>query len=267
MNVKAEKLSLQRLGLMIKRDLLSGYTTPLIVLAAGISVQLLVDLMMLWQGNIQSGHHTEMFAPLLLIGGFIFTSTSFKELHRKETNQNYLLIPASPLEKVLAGLLRSSLGWVIFVALWYGVFTLISLAFGELILGRHFPLTSPLNRRMLEVYANYLVLQSLFLVGAVYFRKNNFFKTIFSMFLFMIVFSVVIVFFFRIVFASYFEGFMMIEENTLFGPMMEIFLYRNEGLFKFLEGLSKVVYWGLAAPIAWILTYVRFREVQVKDGI
>ena len=267
MNVKAEKLSFRRLGLMMKRDFLTGYTTPLIVLAAGISVQLLVDLLTLWRGNVTAGHHTAMFAPLLMVGGFIFTSNTFKELHHKETNQSYLLIPASPLEKVLAGLLRSSLGWVLFVALWYGFFTLVSYAFGELILGRHFPFTSPINRGMLEVYSHYLVLQSIFLVGAIYYRKNSFFKTIFSLFLFMIVFALVLVLFFRITFADYFRGFMMFNEESVLGPMMELVPYRFEGLFEFLKGIKNVLYWGLLAPLAWIPTYVRFREVQVKDGV
>ncbi len=267
MNVKSEKLSIRRLGFLLKRDLMSGYMTTLIVLAAGSSVLLLIDLLKLWRGEISSGHHAEMFRPILILGGFIFTSNTFKELHRKETNQSYLMIPASPLEKVLAGILRSSLGWAGFMALWYGLFTLLSFGLGELVLGRHFPFTNPLSREMLYLYANYIVIQSVFLVGAIYFRKNNFFKTIFTLFLFLILFSVVMVVVFRVVFSDYFSGFMMVHDDYTIIPFLQLASYRYEGLVDFLIGLKNIVYWGLFAPVAWILTYVRFREVQVKDGV
>jgi len=266
MNLKAETFSLNRLGLLMKRDLLSSYRAMLIRIAAASGILLIIDLMKLWQDGPTLYHHMEIFMAVLFAGGFVFTSAAFKEVHRKETNQPYLLLPASPLEKVGSRILFFTLGWIVTVAVWYTLFSLLSYAVGEILLGSHFPLHSPLHPKLFTAYAHYFVLQSIFLAGAIYFRKTNFFKTVLTLFIALILFAFIMALFVRVFFASHFTGFFVpIESN--WEVWQGVMPYHFDGLFRVMKGVGNVFYWGLMAPAAWVLTYFRFREVQVKDGI
>jgi len=266
MNIKAETFSLDRFGLLIKRDLLSSYRGILIRIAAASGVLLFVDLMNLWQDGPDLFHHVEIFTAVLFVGGFIATSAAFKEVHRKETNQSYLLIPASPLEKVASRIVFYTVGWIVLTAVWYSLFILVSYAAGELLLGSHYPLHGPFHPQLLTVYAHYIVLQSIFLIGAIYFRKTNFFKTVLAMFVLILILAFIMAFFFRIIFASYFTGCCLFDVAA-WGLLEGILPYHFSGLMNIMNGVKNVVYWGICAPAAWVFTYIRFREVQVKDGI
>lgn len=266
MNIKKEAFSMNRFGLLVKRDLLSSYRAILIRIAAASGVLLFVDLMSLWQDGPDLFHHIEVFTAVLFVGGFIATSGAFREVHRKETNQSYLLIPASPLEKVISKIAFYTVGWIILTAVWYTLYILVVYGAGELLLGSHYPLHGPFHPQLLTVYAHYIVLQSIFLIGAIFFRRTNFFKTALAMFVLLLLLALIMAIFFRIVFASYFTG-LCIFDVTAWEPFEAMFPYQFSGLMEIMNGVKNVVYWGILAPAAWVFTYFRFREVQVKDGI
>jgi len=266
MNIRNESLSLNRLGLLMKRDVLSSYRSMLIRIAAASGILLMIDILNLWGGDADLYHHIEVFSAVLLVGGFFFTSAAFKEIHRKESNMAYLLLPASPLEKVLSRILFFSAGWIVIVILWYTLFTLISFGAGELLFGTHFPMHGPFHPKLTMVYMHYMVLQSVFLAGAVYFRRTHFFKTVLALFISLFIFLLIMALFSRIIFASYFTGFFDVREAAVM-QLEGLAPYRFGGFVSFMNVLKDVMYWGILAPAAWVFTYVRFREVQIKDGI
>jgi hypothetical protein len=93
------------------------------------------------------------------------------------------------LEKLAAGWLISSL---IFVVLIYVLLMVVNLLTGTLISlfpGKEFIFVDPFYAPLLKSLGSYMVLQTLFLLGALYFKKNNFFKTILSVFLVALVIS------------------------------------------------------------------------------
>ena len=111
------------------------------------------------------------------IGGLVLTSMVFKELHSPHKSYFYLMLPASTVEKLVgAWLLTSPL-----YSLTYLLTTLIVYLIGHLIAGEPFIISSFFNEGMAGVVVAYMIIQSIFLWGALYFRKNNFLKTILAL--------------------------------------------------------------------------------------
>jgi hypothetical protein len=128
---------------------------------------------------------------LYQIVGYIFTASIFNELHKNETASRFLTLPATTAEKLSAA-------WgVTYLLYTIGAIAILTLAlFLSNISGQLFYNSDPLNMATLaQIYLNitllfYLVFNSVFLLGAVYFRGNNFLKTVFTFFLFLIGFVV-----------------------------------------------------------------------------
>ncbi|MCF7914497.1 MAG: hypothetical protein K9L66_04960 [Spirochaetaceae bacterium] len=269
MQFKEERFSLKRMELLMRRDITTGYKNVLIIIAALAAVLITFDVLSftIFQGSAEIGHHLSTFSTILFIGGFIATSGIFKEVHKRESAQAYLMLPASPLEKTVSRILISNLGWILLTLLWYSAYSYLSAGVTELIAGQHHYLFNPFQTQFWLIVANYLVVQSIFLVGAIYFRKAQLFKTLLTLFAAGVLFSIFMAVLVRIVFAPYFSGMFIIDNAKLIGPMFEDMPFRFQDKIKVLMIIRNVFYWGLLAPVAWLITYIRFREVQVKDAV
>lgn len=269
MNLREEKLSYKRMLLLLRRDVFSGYKSIAIVIAAIAAILITLDILnfTLFNGGADPEHHISTFAAILFIGGFIASSSIFKEIHRRESAQSYIMLPASPLEKVLSRILISNVGWILLTLIWYSVYSLISAGITELLAGQHYSMFNPFRGSVLLMYAHYIVLQSVFLVGAICFRKGHLFKTLLTLFVVGVLLSIITMFAVRIIFAPYFTGFFAVDQTQMIGPMFENLPFRFADNLELLENISKVFYWALIAPVAWVITYTRFREVQLKDAV
>jgi hypothetical protein len=110
------------------------------------------------------------------IGGIILTSPIFKELHYPNRSYSFLSLPASTLEKLIGSWLLTSPLYIIVFTLISFVIYLISL----LIAGAPFAFSNFFTESYGDTISNYLVIQTIFLWGACYFRKNNLLKTLLS---------------------------------------------------------------------------------------
>ncbi len=269
MKLREEKLSYKRMLLLLRRDVFSGYKNIAIVIAAIAAILITLDILnfTLFNSGSDPEHHISTFAAILFIGGFIATSSIFKEIHRSESAQSYIMLPASPLEKVVSRILISNIGWILLSLIWYSVYSFISAGTTELLAGQHHPIFNPFKASVLLMYAHYIVLQSVFLVGAIWFRKGHLFKTLLSLFIAGVLLSIITMLAVRIIFAPYFTGFFAVDQTHMIGPMFENLPFRFADNINLLENISKIIYWALLAPVAWVITYTRFREVQLKDAV
>jgi len=269
MQFKEERFSLKRMELLMRRDITTGYKNVLIIIGAIAAILITFDVLnfTLFQGNAEIGHHLSTFSTILFIGGFIVTSGIFKEAHKRESAQAYLMLPASPLEKTVSRILISNIGWMLLTLLWYSAYSYLSAGVTELIAGEHHYLFNPFQTQFWLIVANYLVVQSIFLVGAIYFRKAQLFKTLLTLFAAGVIFSIFMAALVRVIFAPYFSGMFIIDNAKLIGPMFEDMPFRFQDSIKVLIVIRNVFYWGLLAPVAWLITYIRFREVQLKDAV
>jgi hypothetical protein len=134
----------------------------------------------------------------------------------------------------------------------------------RLIFGYGHPFFNPFERYTLIAVAVYLVTQAVFLVGSVYFRKLAFIKTNLYLWLFGIVVVILVAVIGWIIFRDYAVGqridlepyFQRLGESgeleAVLGPMAE----------KFWQ-VGKVMFWGVMAPVCWVISYLRLRETEV----
>lgn len=269
MNLREEKFTFRRLELLLRRDLAGGYRNILVIIAAIAALLITFDVLnfTIFNGGTDVEYHIGSFGRILIIGGIIGTSSIFKEIHRRENAHSYLMLPASPLEKVVSRILLSNIGWILLTLIWYSLYSYLSAGITELLVDQHHPLFNPFNRQIGLVCAHYIVLQSIFLVGAVCFKKSHLFKTLLSLFIIGVTFSILTMLVLRIVFAPYFNGIFAVDETRMIGTAFANIPSRFGDSVEFIETILNFIYWAMVAPIAWIVTYTRFREVQIKDAV
>lgn len=128
-----------------------------------------------------------LFFTGLFIGGYIFSSTIFNELHHPQRSSQYLTLPVSVTERVLVSWLITG---ILFPVVMFLTAMIVNLIVEITLNLTPFPgLFSQGSRATVSVY---IVTQSIFLFGAAYFKKNHFLKTILSLFVLFIVFNSII---------------------------------------------------------------------------
>lgn len=117
------------------------------------------------------------------LGGAIITSACFNELHKPEKSIHFLTLPASPLEKFATAYISTTVIYsFVAVAFYYIAYYVASLLAMML---TNTPL-EPINffdAELIRVMEIYFVAQSVFFLGAIYFRGHNFLKTLLSLFI------------------------------------------------------------------------------------
>jgi hypothetical protein len=210
------------------------------------------------------GFHQVLYVGVLYVGGIIVTGKIFKELHHNERGPAWLLLPASQLEKFLSRLLLSTVLYAVGTMILYFFFSVISEGVNGLLFGRHHNLFQPFDPMILKSVAYYVVLQSPFLAGAVYFRKHNLSKTILTLMAYSFVLLVVVMISTWLLFGSYIDGmFSTFEFLDRLPHVITADFTSNMGTIKRV-GLwtGRIIFWVIMAPLFWTVGYYRLRETE-----
>jgi hypothetical protein len=240
----------------MKRYITLNAKTILIALSAISGLLLLIILAESYGAQkVRYDGYMETFYTAFFLGGLIFTSRIYHELHTPEKSYQYLSLPASTLEKLLSHWLISSVGYILasFLAMYIVAFVGGLLSAGLFQAG--FQPIDLAPHRLLQAAGAYLVLQSIFLFGAVCFRGHNFLKTILGLFLFGIFISI-----FTSLAAKIILG-------DLFGqqlPHMEPGMKQIPAFFsETVPAIMKSVFWYVMAPFFLVVSYFKLKERQV----
>ncbi len=212
------------------------------------------------------------FFSLFTVGSF-YASQYFRELGSRSKGINFLLVPASAFEKILCSLLFTViLFFVVFTLSFYLVDIIMVWITRNFITDMPYPadqqgLLNVFEAAKIHVSPHttvnilwiYFTIQSVFLLGSVYFEKYSFIKTIIAGFvLFFILFCVV-----------YFLYDMMPKGDYVNG-ILTSYVIKTKGKDDFLVQLpdwfGQVLYYSFmygTAPFLYIVTYVRLKEKQV----
>ncbi len=243
---------------LLREETSSGYKMTFII-ASVVLVFLSVVFISVAIDKDNADFHRIWYSIVLLGGGFYFTSTNFNELNRKEERMNYLAMPASIFEKFSVKLLISTLGYIIGVTLLYWIFASIM----DVITVRYWDFSydtfNPFDSFYLFMIKIYLVVQSVFLLGAVTFNRFSFFKTLFTLGIIGFVLAIIGWVVFRIVFYNYFDGF--------FSPRHDIAVMPSQNFQDFMEftmwPLVQGLFWYVLAPVLWVVAYFKLKEREV----
>lgn len=253
--------SISRFVNMIKRHYVLTFKGLIIAFSAIVGVIAVVGTLSSFG---RASFHFEMFTGLfyflIFTVGYILTSTIFHEMHRPERSVYYLTLPSSNFEKLLTGWLASTIFYLVMsLAAYYIAYVLASL-FALAMFEVPFEIRSIFEADFFKVCLVYIITQSIFFFGAVYFKGYNFLKTILALFVLFLFWSAYqsllgSVAFREVFFAVLTHGDNV--ENVITAPGLEDYTE------KVLVPILKVGFY-YVMPIFFLgLSYVRIKEREV----
>ncbi|MFP4112991.1 MAG: hypothetical protein ACOC2Y_00030 [Spirochaetota bacterium] len=256
-------LSPQRLLLLIRRDLVTERKDALNGLATLTGIVVALFMISSATGDTGGDFHSSLFINILVIGGFVVSSMAFSDLKDPKTGLNYIMIPGSTLEKYLAKLLLTSVGWTLAVIMGYTAATALAATIAPLFFATTPGFFLPVGRDIWNAIAAYLVTQSVFLFGSVYFKKAAFIKTALWAVLAAASLAIVYLATVRLAFAPAFEGFFLVRPgiDSQFVPGVPDDVL--ERLQDTLTVSGKILYWAVMPVFFWVAGVLRLRETEV----
>ena len=256
-----------RIWYLLKRDAMRRWKDYLITIGAFCGFYLLAMVIGAKTEGLDRSLHYGCFASLLYVYGAIFTSMAFREAHRKLGIHDWLMMPASTLEKFTSKLLITSVVFAVLTLLLYSLFSLIGQLVVGVFLGEYYPAFSLFDEVIWKMIGYYLLTQSVFLLGAAWFRKNNLIKTVISLVLFSIIMSVIVSLVAWLVFNDYFwilvRGDFNYSINLSSAFDMSRLAVLGDGVYIFF----KISFYGLMAPLCWFGSWLKLKELEVRDGV
>ncbi|MFW5793205.1 MAG: hypothetical protein ACOCWC_02895 [Bacteroidota bacterium] len=252
---KTNLFSFSRFLQLIKRFITLNGKTWIIGLAAATSLIILIALAQAFMSNgyFNYGSLVNFGLIQLFIGGFIITSLAFKELNSPARSQFFLTLPANALEKLLSHWFVTSVVFVVIANILLAFAIMVSSLFCNLIWSTPLQFFNPLDLANLKIMSSYLILQSIFFLGSVYFRKGNFIKTALSLLVIGMAFMVFTIIMTFVLFGS---GNPYFSNNTINPEVQHVF----ENIIPM---IFKIVYFGLLAPFCLLVSYFRIKEREV----
>jgi hypothetical protein len=258
----SEQLSWPRLRSLLRNESIGEYRIWLIASAVTAGAMLVGAIFALRNHDFDPPYYRVAFFAVLVIWGTIQTSRAFTELHDKSKNIAFLLLPASALEKALAPLLTTTIVLITYLL----VFTAVSAAAIEgvnwLLYRRTNELFDPLAPEVWAGLPHYLVAQSWFFLGAAWFRRAHYLKTLFTIMVGSLALAALGLL------LGWVAGAITISSSGLRvladAPPWQ---FPSATSDKFL-GVSVATLWYVVQPLfCWWLAWLRIRETQVSDGV
>ena len=271
--------SVRRLWLLIRHDFLAEWHYYAYMFGISAPVIFLLSLQQYHYGVVDTSMHQTMFGYALFIWGIWATSHVFHAIYDRTLKEAYLLLPASTLEKILARLLPLTVGFGIVLPVYFIALSIVIEYFNLVFFGVSRPLFNPFDPGTWEQFGYYIIVQSLFFLGAVWFKGLVLLKTVLALVFLHIGLTLIVLTAFHL------NGDSVL--HLLNGQDIHLGLHvENYDLLDFmLYGLADItiIYslnpdWDTQAkilrvvlvllpPVLWWVAWLRLREVQANDGI
>ncbi len=259
--MKMLKINPYRIYLLFKRDFREDLKS-LIIASAAVSVFIFFLI------NESAFEHTALYPLFLYTGGFVYTSACFREIHQRDRNSVYLLLPASVIEKFIHRLLTTTIVWILFSLVLYSISSFAAVISVNYAFNAGLPHFNPFSAEIFRTFPVYIINSSLFFLGSVYFRKMHFFKTLLSLFVFSVITVIIASVLARIIFSSDISIFFSYGFGKNFDLSDYSLIYVEfERIISVFVKTLRLLYFILIAPLFWFVSYLRLKEVQVRDGI
>lgn len=245
--------SFNRLGLLLKRFFVENSQKELTFWAISLVIFML----------IQNPAGVGMF---IMISGFVFASRMFNSFGYTPGGMHYLLIPATHLEKLVTGIILSTFYFLVCILACYFVGGTIGTHLGNLIFSTdnavHFQLfetadamnnISPTyDSSYIDMFISFAIVQSIFLLGSVYFTKNIIGKTMLSIIVFVIVLGLL-----ELLLDKFINGASGLHTYTY-----HFQLFNPNPMFPGSDILGEILKYA-TAPFFWVVSYFRLTEKEV----
>jgi len=264
-------LSPRRLGLLLRRDVAYGYRSTLIAAASAAGVAVLIAVLTAI-GGVRASEplYVTLFSIVLYVGGFVYTSMVFRELHRGGATL-FLTLPSSSLEKFASKAVVTSVGFAAAALAFMTATSALAELVCTLAFGSRRGVFNPFDREILNMVAVYLVAQAIFLAGSVYFRKLALLKTL----------GLVSAFGFAASLLWGLLAWLLMRDHFIVewagssrsirpdAALESLFADLSTGrvalpaVLETVRRVGEVLYWALLAPACWVIAYLKMREKEV----
>jgi hypothetical protein len=237
------------LGLLLRNDVLQDQRTLLIVSAIVAVLALFGPAGAVYFDSTGAGFYRTIFLITLFTVGTITTSRAFADLHGRATSAAFLLLPATALEKTLARLLMGTVVLIGYLLLFTTALSLLVEVLKLAVFGGENVLFSPFDAVVWAVLPHYLVVQALFFVGAAWFRRLNYIKTLLALVVIvagLTAFGVSVTW--SLTEGVHFEGDYFFDFDWIVGALY----------YTYLVGLP---------VFCWFVAWLRVKETQVRHGV
>lgn len=275
LNSTNQTLNFRRMGFLARRDLLRYWRGMLIVAAGNTGVMIVITILGIIFSRASYGdswggvNYDGWFTGLMNIWGCIAASAAFGELHDKNRNQDFLLLPASALEKTLMRLLLVSLVLPLFIVVLMVLDSLIAESIRSLVQGGALTPFNPFGSGLfdsgqrfgnLRIIRDTIVLQSVFFLGAAWFRKAHFIKTVLGAAAVSTAFSLFASLVYYIVFGP------SIGMDLDFDPFSFV-PGRFQEFFRTLKVTVQILAFAVLPLFCWFTAWLRVKETQSSHGV
>lgn len=242
-----KRFDINRMFNFIKRQSVLNASSLMIAALATFGSLLVVSLILgYFFHNMETIIHIYLVTFYITI--LVFTSKIFDELHNPQKGYAYLTLPVSTAEKLWGSWILSA---PVFTLL-YSVVCIVIYFLACIVAGRMDAFHKIFDLNNIEGLATFIVIQSIFFLGAVYFKKNNFMKTMATLIIFWLALAVYV----RLL--TYPFG---LNHTHIYGNI------NAEDLDKFRDFMTLWVrdigFYGLLAPFMILVTYFRLKERQI----
>lgn len=245
----SDQLSLQRLLWLLRSDALQSYRSWLVTSGTVALVALLPSLLGAADGVVGRGFYDGVFIVVLFAWGTIATSQAFVDLHRRGSNATFLLLPASALEKTVARLALNTVLFFLYLLVFTTVLSFVLEGINAVLFGVRREFFSPFARAAWSIFPHYLVVQGLFFLGAAWFRKAHYVKTV----------GAVLGVCFGLSCAAGAIVLLLRAGGMRFDGDFTSFAWILNG--------AAIVYYGVLPAFCWFVAWLRVTETQVSHGI
>jgi len=252
--MKTDIFSFNRLGLLFRRYFAERSHTELIYWSIMVIAFMFIR-------NIP-----QLMIGLIIIAGAFYAARFFKEIHFPNNGVAYFMIPATQLEKLTVGIVMTSFYYFAMMMVIYIIGNLLGTFLNNILVNvgtitgfnifhhssLRWELFSAFMKPWKSGYANlvtylfemFLVVQSIYLFGSIYFKRNHFFATFLATNIIQILLSIVFI----------------IELRLIPGDINYTPSYYDWG--RTVASILKNVFW-LIPLFFWIVSYFRLTEKQV----
>jgi hypothetical protein len=215
-------------------------------------------------------HQAGSAKMIIYIMGFIFAAKQYKIFTYTPSGMHYLLIPATHLEKLISSILLSTVYFFGMALLTYSIGNIVGTNLLNIIFSQSTPLswdmfslsnTYPIGNNMhfaqvspfVEMIIEFLTIQSIFLLGSIYFKGNAIAKTMLSIFAIILALGFIELSLLKVLFGgmSISGDLKSLNFSSDNSPALTVFGY----IFKTIGYLL--------IPFLWVVTYFRLKEKQV----
>jgi hypothetical protein len=259
----SEHLSWSRLRALLRNEVMGAYRNWLIASAVIAAVLLAGAVAAVHNHEPSDTNYRTFFFGILFVWGTIAASVAFSDLHDKSKNTAYLLLPASSLEKTLAPLLATTVALVAYLLVFTAAASVVIEGINRLVYGRTNDLFNPFEREIWSTLPSYLVAQSAFFLGAAWFRKGHYVRTLLA-----IVIGLFALFVLTVL-ASWVAGLVTFTPAGVSGQadLGEWLFLPSPSLAEAVRVLLGVLCFVVLPIFCWFVAWLRVAETQVSHGV